>query len=449
MNLLGLSVFEKRLQHAVESLGWFGTFVVIFWVIVFSFVSLRLKRQTLVLAYLVMLMFSGASISLLDHGSTLCRWFLIFCLALSACKGWRFPGWPCTMIGAYSLFLIVSVLWSPFPLHGLQFAVLLFLITLPAGGAIRDELHSKEDLVRVIKYYGWVAAIFVVTALAGKAPMEGNRFSGGIESAPLFVITGGILLIPLVAMFFVETQRRNRNILLCLSVAVFTASFLSGQRSGFFAGILGLLPMFYRFAKNQFTSVALITLITCTISVVALETAPDQRDFLERRYLTLDVNGRASRWEAAFRYCMDAPFTGHGVESDRKRRVGFHNAFLKEWHNGGIVGLVLFFGAFLVMGLQSLDICFRRNVPQGYNDIGYVLLGWSIALGASAMFESKLSSPSNIQMFTTVICSVIIATINSYYPSNAMLTSVSPGLSDRSYRPPLEGTAVEIQQVPR
>ena len=406
--LVGASQLDRRLNELIDKVGTLGLTTAAVLALVLFVVSLRMQRRKLILGYLMLAMLSGATNSFVDSSSTLMRWFLIGCIAVSMSKGWRWPGWPCMMIGTYSVILLASTLWSPFPVLGTQIAVLLFTLTIPAAGSISDDIRKPNDILQIPVFYTWSTVLFVVTVFTTDVNVQGARFSGAMTSAPLFVITGGLLMIALVWDFLRETRKNRRYLVLCGIVIVFTLSLLAGQRTGFFASLLGLLPMLFRSNVKRVSTVWTVIFLAVAAGVIALIFLPEQRAFLDKRFFSTSLTGREEVWTSALKYCFASPIFGYGVHADQIRGFGFHNAFLKEWHNGGIAGLILFSGAFVVMLFQSASLAYRRNVHPEVNDLGFLFLGWTIALVSSAFFESKLSSPSNIQIFTAVLVSILI-----------------------------------------
>ena len=150
-----------------------------------------------------------------------------------------------------------------------------------------------------------------------------------------------------------------------------------------------------------------------------LQTMPDQAEFVERRFTSADTAGRLERWAAALSMCLRSPFIGHGVGSSTEHGFGFHNVYLVSWFELGLVGLILYAGALVWMAFRSAFLVLARPGTE-ISDLARLVLGLTLAGMAAAFFENKLSSPSNIAMFMTIVSSVILVRLKE-------LAAVAPG----------------------
>jgi O-antigen ligase len=138
---------------------------------------------------------------------------------------------------------------------------------------------------------------------------------------------------------------------------------------------------------------------------------PEQAQFVKRRFTNLETTGRAEIWLDALSMCLKRPFLGYG--SGGSQILGsFHNAYLTAWYEGGLAGLILFGGAFVVMALRELKLVVQQKHEE-ILDLARLLLGLTLASIAAGFFESKLVSPSNIAIFTAIIVSVILTRLKS------------------------------------
>lgn len=372
------------------------------------FIGMQVRRSSIIIAYIVCLMFSGHQIALLDTSSTLLRWLLIGCLVLSVEKGASATGPICTMLGVHWAYSIFSVLWSPTPEFGIQLSVLSFLLTVPAAMSISNEVKLTGDLGKLPRVLNACALIYIVNAIVGFSGFSGARYSGGTTSAPLFVITGGLLLPSLLWGYLTTTKLpiRRRN---AVSFAlIFTLCFLSGQRTGLFAGMLGCLPLLLAQRGKKSNLVIVAVILAVGITYGAMVAFPEQTDFLHRRYATTSVTGREHAWRWGFNLISQNPILGYGAGSHTIRWFGFHNAFLQEWHNAGLSGLFLYAGALLLALTKTFRISLDSKRSLADQELARLLLGWTIALVSGAFFESKLASPSNILAFITVNVGILV-----------------------------------------
>ena len=366
------------------------------------------KRTFLLGAYLLLLMFSGFTVPAIDAGSTLLRWVVMFLIALTAARGVRSPGLPAVMLGLYAAYGLMTAPASPLSLWSAQNALLMLVATLPMAAATADHLRSLDDVYKLHKMFLLAGGVYVVLGLASLGSLKaGSRFAGASSSAPLFVLTGGLLL-P-VAVWGAMCPHLRAWRWYCIAVAVCTGMLciLSGQRTGTLAGFIGCLPLLARLGIRRLAMAsALIILGGLTVAVV-LRFMPDQADFIYRRFFNFDTTGRSLRWDLALALCLEEPWLGHGMGTS-SMNFGFHNAYLATWYEGGIFGIVFYTGAFLLMGGMALRLILRRHLEE-ISDLARLVLGLVLANLAAGFFESKLTSPSNIAMFVAVVASVVLA----------------------------------------
>ncbi|MDB4468560.1 O-antigen ligase family protein, partial [bacterium] len=199
---------------------------------------------------------------------------------------------------------------------------------------------------------------------------------------------------------------------------------ISGQRSGFFAGVIACIPFVFQFKKSAIIPSLVAVAIATMLSVLLLQSFPKQAEFLTRRYLNttktgtsirLNTTGRDQRWAAATKKILERPIIGHGVAADKKAGIGgFHNSFLQEWYNGGVAGLLLFSGGCLYALFKTFRIWRNKFLIHEHRQLGCVLFSWMIVLILSGCFESKLASPSNIMAFTMILVSVMAHRLDVY-----------------------------------
>ena len=388
------------------------------------FWALNASRKKLLFLYCVCLMFSGHLVGLIDSGSTLLRWLLILCLAISVNRGYRDPGVVCKMLGAYWIFCLFTILWSLNPLQGVQLSVLSILVTVPMAMTISDELTLSSELEIFPKYLNLCSAIYILNALWLISDIRGQRYSGVISSAGLFVITGGILMPSLLWGILSARNYLSRNLHLLAFTLVFGLGLLSGQRTGFFAGLIGCLPLLLRFVSQKFLYLVLAIFATAAIGLVVLQYFPEQAEFIEMRYFEKGFTSREDSWNKSLELILQDPFLGFGAGSHSRTGFGMHNAFLQEWYNGGLMALFLFAGAFVYGLVRASKMSFDPMLPPQELDLVRLCLGLMLTLSATAFFESKLASPSNILAFTTINVGLILHQIEiRYYANRGMAQS--------------------------
>lgn len=384
--------------------------------------------------YLVMCMFSGHSLTMLDTGSTLVRWWLILCFCLSATQKTGYPGKVCEMLGWYWSFSLVSLIWSPNISGGIQLSGLSLAMTAVASRGISGLIPDIATARRVILWYLLMAVVFVANGLLSLGSMRGARFAGGMgEAVALFVITGGLLMPAL--LWGYHSLRGNRRSYCLVGFGIVSGLCLvSGQRTGFYAGSIACLPFIVQFQSKYLSRGASALLIAVACGAIAIQFFPEQASFLAKRYLntdsrgtvtiSTDTTGRENKWLAALEKINENPVIGYGAAADQKSGIGgFHNAYLQEWYNGGAVGMFLFFGASVLAFSQTFRLMTNRQIDPKITQMGRLLFCWMIALFLASFFESKLASPSNIMAFTMVLISVLSYRLQTH--SDAVLRKIA------------------------
>ncbi len=367
--------------------------------------------------YFMACMFSGNIIQQVDTGTTFLRWWLIFCFSAAAIRGWAYPGLVCSMLGVYSVYLLAAVSWSPNPIWGLQIAVLGTMMFLFASGNISSILNNSEQIKNLILWFLAIAPIFLLNGLIGIGQISGGRYAGAMgEASVLFVITAGLLM----PLFLWGSQTlKGPSRFLCLLGFVITSALglLAGQRSGFFAGIIACVPFVIQFRSKHLVVGLLGVVLAIPTMYAATQIFPDQTEFITQRFFeedlegnlsfSTDTTGREQLWRNAFDKIMMNPIIGHGTGADKVSGVGgFHNAYLQEWYNGGLIGLLLFLGASLVALLQTFFLFQDKRLSEENSQIARLLFSWMVVLFLVSFFEAKLQNPSNIMAFTMVIVGV-------------------------------------------
>ena len=342
------------------------------------------------------------------------------------------------MLGIYWAFSMVSSFWSPNTTSGLQIATLSFALTIFAASGISGLVPDLKTCRKVMMIFLWMSAIFIINGLVGAGQLSrtvGNRFGGSTTSSVLFVITGGLLMPTLLWGYSTLRVRKHRNLCLLGLALVTTLCFLSGQRSGFFAGILGCMPFVFRFRAAYIVRGFFVVGLLVVLAWVATISFPTQTEFLTRRYFSLSVTGREYAWTWALQGIMNRPVIGHGAGAHLTIGFGVHNAYLQEWYNGGFLGVALFFGASIVAAVQAFSLSKNKAIPKEASDMGRLLLCWVVVLIATSFFESKLTTPSNIMPFTLVIVSVLSYRLRQTqsYMSAASRTPI-PAFTPNSFR---------------
>ena len=153
------------------------------------------KRMTLVLLYLLALIFGDLPHDGIGSGATLGRWVIVALITMVNIWGAASPGLAVLLLAGFAL---VTVLASPFaftPSFSLQGGLLMLLSTLGFGAALAERLRDYEDLITLFKTILAAAGVWVIVSMLFLPELvSGTRFTGAMTSGPLFSITGGLFL---------------------------------------------------------------------------------------------------------------------------------------------------------------------------------------------------------------------------------------------------------------
>ena len=417
--------FFARISQLVSSLdaelAWIVALVGGLLPILLGILAILKKRKYLLLFLVFCMPFAGFVIPAVDATATLLRWTLMISLALSCVCGFRSPGPSNLLLGLFGILNVSMLPVTEYPGVAIQFTVLWLIMTWMVSAAIADEVRSLDDVHSIIKILVAGAVLFVALAMF-QLPLfrGGGRFSGSSTGAPVFVITGGLLL-PVTVWAFLNLKESGwRTVAIFAGASIAALTLFSGQRTGTYAGLMACLPVVWRFSLKH-TAIILGFAGILIIAVVAMFSLfPNQATFAVERYSSLDVTGREIRWRQGWEMCTQTPLIAHGI----KPHVDFHNAFFEAWYRGGIQGLVVVVTALGLFGWQSLKLCFARQ-HRDLASIGRLCLGIFLFVIASSMPEDKLISPSNMTILMTMLFGVIVSRCTQLLPRARGIRSVN------------------------
>ena len=405
--------FFGRIEQLVSGLGpqlgLFALLGLIVLLVSLSILTITRSRKALLLCLVLCMPFAGFVVSSVDAAATLLRWLIIFFLAASGIHGLRSPGGSNLWLGVFGVVTLVAAVFSPYPLVALQFSLLWITLTWLVAASWASEIRRVEDIHAFIKILLVGAGLYVLLAITQLPTFRGGtRFAGTSTGAPVFVITGGLLMpVALWTVLYLK-EKRWRNFALFLTVAIATLLAFSGQRTGTYAGVIACVPIVWRFTPRSIAVTSFgLTMVVIAIWVVAV-LFPEQTEFAVKRYSSLDVTGRGVRWRQGWEICSQTPFFPHGV----KPHVDFHNAYFEAWFRGGLQGLIIILCAQVTLGWQSWKLI-RSRRHQEFSAIGRLTFGILLFVVASSLPEDKLISPSNMTIFMTVLFGVIASRANA------------------------------------
>lgn len=403
-----------RLTQIAETAG--PVWIMVGLLAVFALVTLALfgRRRELMFLLIMAATFSGAMWTAVDSGSTLLRWTILILLAFNCLRLNVYFGTPMLLFIMYAIIGIGLIPLSDVLVWSMQTGGLM-LLTMAAAISLSDVMRTPADLRRILYLYlvaasGWfVLGMFTLRQLIA-ANSDVGRQSGAITSAPLFVITGGLLLV--IAVWGTLCSKRWWAKAICGALALSLVAVLlaSGQRTGTFAGMLGCLPMLIRKRASNLIFVVAAAAVVVALAFGLATANKKQVDFLKKRYFSTSTTGRTEIWANAFRECMKNPLIGRGHGSEREFAIKYqrptHNSLLAVWYATGIFGVIFYLAAFGVAAWQAFAVM-RKSRDPDMRDLGRVLLGLLIAEFAAGMFETA-NSPSNFATITLTIIFVMV-----------------------------------------
>jgi O-antigen ligase len=313
------------------------------------------------------------------------------------------------MFGAFAISSAMFIPVAPSPMYGLQFSFLLFVASVPMSMSLANYLNSEQRIHFVLRLIMLAAGLYALLGFATLSTLRsGSRFSGVSSSAPLFVITGGLLLPVALWSAFNDRSKRWRVYGMIVGAMIAMLCLISGQRTGTFAGFIACTPLLVRLGLRRLVVGFFLAIAAVVLLAVVIAQFPEQAEFIQSRFTSIDFTGRESRWSRAIELCLKSPMLGHGPGASSGTGFGFHNAYLMAWYDGGIVGLLFFAGAYCVIAFQAMQLgFFSRQVHS--QEIARLVLGQILGLAAAGFFEGKTLSPSNIAMFFALLGSIIVA----------------------------------------
>ena len=133
--------------------------------------------------------------------------------------------------------LALSLSWA------MQKTGLMFAIAILMGAAIADQIRSPKDIRVLLGIILAGAGLYVVLGLTALGGLRGGRFAGVTTGAPLFVMTGGLLL-PVALWGALTTEHKaKRTYCIAVGILILLLCVISGQRTGTFAGFIACTPL--------------------------------------------------------------------------------------------------------------------------------------------------------------------------------------------------------------
>lgn len=206
-------------------------------------------------------------------------------------------------------------------------------------------------------------AVFVATRFNG---VFGNPNALGLFCVLLFLFTNVI--------YYYQKQLFQKHEIYIILGIIFISVILCGSRNSIFTiAIFYLFFQFFRFSPYLsaiFLASIIVGNILLTINIASIIQAIGLENYFRLESLE-GGSGRKIAWDFAWEKIQDHFFFGKGFAYDTEmfnqnfqmlslkgHMGGVHNSYLSFWLNTGIVGLILFFGAFVKKFFDASKLSF-------------------------------------------------------------------------------------------
>ncbi|MFF8375718.1 polysaccharide biosynthesis tyrosine autokinase [Streptomyces sp. NPDC015661] len=260
-----------------------------------------------------------------------------------------------------------------------------------AGHVIASEIHQRTEAgaQNTLVYVSFVAVIALAAAWTStESPLRLLRWLRGasVVAAIAYLVTvvlfgpgngvlypgrlfGEVVWIGMVGAVPLAERSRRGWLAPCLLV---TADILSLSRTSAAVCLVLVLGMVLKGrGRGEFRrAFALATVMAVAAYLLVERFRPLQNRFTQNDKQTfagveIGTSGRSWLWETTWASIKEAPWLGHGIGSV-ERVVGHpHNDYLRLWHDLGLLGLVLWTLAILVIGRRVFR---RRRAARNDDD---------------------------------------------------------------------------------
>ena len=315
--------------------------------------------------------------------------------------------------------MVASTAWSVAPKVTANKAISMMLLLLAVALAIPLGLRDRRDLLRVIRWIGYVAAGTVIAALvlgaAGLAVLfETNGRFQGILANPNTLGYFVAPILPALVILAARSHRGTERALLSASIAVLVIALaLTGSRAGALASTTGILVAFFASATAGQRRHARRILLVVTLGLGSILTVFFSLHIQPRHvggsFFQLGTgSGRTTAWSVALRLVAEHPLLGHGfattevffptAQDAAQGPVlgGVHNSYLEAAVDLGWVGTLLL-GALAFSGLMAAWHVARSR--GRYRWVGTVLLAGIVGGMVNGVFETGLLAGGGLIAF--------------------------------------------------
>jgi O-antigen ligase len=282
------------------------------------------------------------------------------------------------LLVVYSLWGLVTLIWSESPAVGLRRWLAFVLLTVAAAGFASLYASTPEGPARLLKLTMWLGILAAAVAVPVMAwqMVSGSGFRGGMN---VLRQDGGNLLsfsaaLALPAATYLYVRNPVRLFLAVLPHITLLVVVDSRSTLGFAVAVGAIVYFTSRFARYRRTAlVAILAGIAAvlwfatqrtSLSAIMSSENPLVQHLLRNNpeAYVLDLSGRVTLWNALYPYVAISPNTGYGFgtfwtssrmldiwAAARWPAVLAHNGFIDEALATGIPGLLLLGGSWVII----------------------------------------------------------------------------------------------------
>lgn len=326
----------------------------------------------------------------------------------------RIPmGFAVAFLGLVGLALL-STIYSVAPGATFQHAVSLLILGLAVAVAIPSGCERSDDVMRLLRNVGFVAAMVVLagillTAANVVAGFQIGRFQGLLGNPN----TLGYFIAPVlpVLVLMAVHQNKHRRLLVITAVVLIIGLLLSGSRGGLLSAFFGTVA---GLAVTRKAGRALIVVLTFGAVIAGLFIVWDRPVRPEgERVLEIGTGGkRIEAWPDGLRLISDRPFAGYGFaatpvvfpelrSNEIFRGVGggfgrLHNSYLEAAMDLGWPGAALM----TLLALSGLGAAWRvSRTGDEWRPVGAILIAGIAGGMMEGVFESGLLAAGGLLAF--------------------------------------------------
>jgi O-antigen ligase len=273
-----------------------------------------------------------------------------------------------------SLFALVSLLssaYSPRPIYSFVWAVKLCLVVLllhMCAACMRDlnDIRAFFQVTFCALLLLTVSPAIRAFADPSTGLRQGRLYAPGSHPVTLSETSAALLLVSLTLY-----SLRRQKWLIPFGIIAATVMMRSGGKAAILAGIVSAVLFFAFQKKFALASGLLAGFLLLGVVVVSTTSLSGYLEQYQKSDALGSLTGRTEVWTSSWPDIMQAPLLGHGymaakwvsvqVEGVFAGAGSLHNAFLDVVYNNGLVGLVLFLAALIVVSKNLRHVL--KNPP--------------------------------------------------------------------------------------